>query len=120
MERTADMIHNNAGAISSLVIEKLFEKHPKIARCAVIGQPDSLQGEVPVIYLTVKPDCDLTIPELRHWINENIFPPSHRPVEIFIEDNLPLNGIAKVVKPLLREKHIAARKQEEPAMGLRM
>lgn len=118
-DRTADVIRRNAKMISSLELEHQFEKHPKVARAAVIGQPDARDGEVPVLYVTAKPNDALTISELQQWAHNNI-DPTICPVRIFIEQAFPLNGIAKVVKPILRERNVVAlySQTEEPAMTL--
>lgn len=104
-DRTADVIHRKTGFISSLSLEHTFEKHPKVDRAAVIGQPDLQHGEVPVLYVTAKPGSDLHVSELHVFSRENLNP-LMAPIDIHIEAAFPLNGIAKVVKPLLREKNI--------------
>ncbi|PIZ03371.1 MAG: hypothetical protein COY58_09405 [Gammaproteobacteria bacterium CG_4_10_14_0_8_um_filter_38_16] len=106
-DRTADVICKNARMISSLALEHEFEKHPKVARAAVIGQPDLQYGEVPVLYVTAKPNCALMISELQQWAHDNI-DSAIAPVSIIIESVFPLNGIAKVMKPILRERNAVA------------
>lgn len=114
-DRTADVIHHNDGLISSLELEHLFESHPHVDRAAVIGQHDPVHGEVPVLFVTLKSGVLSTSDALHQWAIHHIPNASHRPMDIFIKDAFPLNGIAKVIKPLLREElHM----HREPAMSL--
>lgn len=106
-DRTADVIKKKSGMISSLALEHLFEKYPKVNRAAVISQPDLQHGEVPVLYVTAKPGCELTAAELQQWSQEHL-DPTMRPVEILIEQAFLLNGIAKILKPILRERNVTA------------
>jgi len=64
-------------------------------------------GEVPVLYVTAKPNCALMISELQQWAHDNI-DSAIAPVSIIIESVFPLNGIAKVMKPILRERNAVA------------
>ncbi len=114
-DRAADVIHHNDGLISSLELEHLFESHKDVDRAAVIGQHDPIHVEVPVLFVTLKPGVSTTADALRQWAIHRIPNASHRPMDIFIKDTFPLNGIAKVIKPLLRDE---MRMHREPTMSL--
>lgn len=105
-DRVADAIHKKTGVISSLWLEQLFEKHPAVERAAVIAQPDSPTHTVPVLYVTTKSGQFLQPSELQQWAIDHQIDPLHCPADIHIETHFPLNGIAKVLKPLLRIQNL--------------
>lgn len=116
-DRLCDAINHHGVFISSIALEKVFESHPKVDRAAVIAQFDKTQKcEVPVLFVTVKNGMTLTTEELQNFARQNISKSSEMPTEFFIEEKFPLNGIAKVMKPALREK--LHREQKEPALML--
>jgi len=56
-DRSKDIIISGGENISSLEIEETLFKHPDIMEAAVVAAPDEKWGEVPVAFVTLKPDA---------------------------------------------------------------
>ena len=50
-DRSKDIIISGGENISSIEIEKIIIKHPKVQDCAVIGIKDEKWGEVPCAFI---------------------------------------------------------------------
>jgi fatty-acyl-CoA synthase len=79
----------------------LFQ-HPAVALAAVVGQPDAYAGELPIGYVQLKPGATVAPGELEAWVRERTPERAAVPVSVISIETMPLTGVGKVFKPLLR------------------
>lgn len=104
--REKEMIIRSGHNIDPKSIEEVMYTHPSIAFAAAIGKPDGYAGELPVLYVELKPDCSITNAELVAFANEHISEYVAIPKEIHILDVMPLTAVGKVYKPELKKRAI--------------
>jgi len=63
-DRSKDIIISGGENISSLELESVLFKHPKILEAAVVASPDEKWGEVPCAFVTVKTGEEMSREEL--------------------------------------------------------
>ena len=52
------------GETGPLMIEEAMVSHPAVAMAAAVGQPDAYAGELPVVYLALRPGASASVEEL--------------------------------------------------------
>jgi fatty-acyl-CoA synthase len=111
--RLKDIIIRGGHNIDPALIEDPAYQHPAIQLAAAIGRPDKYAGELPVLYVQLKPDAQATEAELSEFVRARIFERAAIPKSIMIVQEIPMTGPGKISKLLLRRKTIAAAFQEE-------
>ncbi len=71
-DRSKDIIISGGENISSLELESVLFKHPKIMEAAVVAAPDEKWGEVPCAFVTLKKGQELTRDELVAYCREEL------------------------------------------------
>merc|ERR1711920_917604 len=71
-DRSKDIIISGGENISSLEVESILYKHPKIAEAAVVARDDEKWGETPCAFLEIKPGQTATDAELYKWCQANM------------------------------------------------
>lgn len=104
--RSKDVIIRGAHNIDPAMIEEAIDQHPAVAMSAAVGQPDSYAGEVPVLYVTLKPGSDLTEEELLTFVTPLIAERPAVPKRIHVVADMPQTAIGKIYKPTLRLQSI--------------
>jgi fatty-acyl-CoA synthase len=104
--RAKDMIKRGGHIIDPAMMEEGLHQHPAVALAAAIGKPDAYAGELPMAYVTLKPEAAATPEELREWSKTHVAEPAAAPVEIVILDTMPVTAIGKIYKPALRQDAI--------------
>jgi fatty-acyl-CoA synthase len=102
--RSKDVIIRGAHNIDPAVIEEVVAGHPAVAVCAAVGQPDAYAGELPVCYVTLKPNADTSAEAIRDFALPLIPEPPARPRWIGILDEMPVTAVGKIYKPELRRR----------------
>ena len=97
-----DLIIRGAHNIDPQMIEDAMRQHPDVANAAAIGQPDSYSGEIPVVFVCLKPGKTADEEALRQFVAPLVAEPAARPKHVWIVPELPLTPIGKVFKPTLR------------------
>ena len=92
-------------------IEEPLYQHPAVELAGAVGKPDPRVGELPVVYVQLKPGASADPDELKEFIRGRVAERAANPTDIFIIDEMPLTGVGKVVKQTLR--HDAARRTFE-------
>jgi fatty-acyl-CoA synthase len=100
--RAKDLIIRGGHNIDPKMIEDTLSKYPTVALVAAIGQPDSYAGELPVVYVTLKPEKFTSEKELISFAKENISERAAVPIYLEILDQMPVTALGKIFKPKLR------------------
>ncbi len=100
--RAKDLIIRGGHNIDPMAVEEIFYQHHAVALAAVVGQPDAYAGELPVAYVQLKPDTQISASELTTFVRERSPERAAVPVNIFFIEAVPLTGVGKVFKPALR------------------
>ncbi|MGJ7507444.1 acyl-CoA synthetase [Variovorax sp. GT1P44] len=102
-DRLKDVIISGGENISSLEVEEVLYRHPKVMEAAVVARPDEKWGETPCAFVALKPDADAaTAEEIIKWCRANLATfkcPKH-----VVFGELPKTSTGKIQKFLLREQ----------------
>ncbi|WP_150126035.1 AMP-binding protein [Brevundimonas sp. LM2] len=100
--RSKDVIIRGGHNIDPAMIEDAFYSHAAVELCAAIGRPDAHAGEVPVVYVQLKPGASAEPAELAAHAEGRIHERAARPKAVHLIDVMPLTAVGKVHKPSLR------------------
>jgi fatty-acyl-CoA synthase len=100
--RAKDLIIRGGHNIDPAGVEEVLYKHAAIQVAAMVGQPDSYAGELPLAYVELKSGASATRDELLAFVREHTPERAAVPVDVIIQDTIPLTGVGKVFKPALR------------------
>ena len=102
-DRSKDIIISGGENISSLEVEEVLYKHPKIMEAAVVARPDQKWGETPCAFVTPKPGAgDLTADSVISWCREHM---AHYKVpKTVVFGALPKTSTGKIQKFVLRQQ----------------
>jgi len=103
VDRAKDMIIRGGENIYPREIEVVVHQLPQVAEAAVIGRPDPVYGEEPVLFASLHPGTQLHVEQIREHLHESLSK-YKLPVEITILDELPKNAVGKLAKPNLRQR----------------
>ena len=102
-DRLKDIIISGGENISTLEVEEVLYRHPKVMEAGVVAKPDEKWGETPCAFVTLKPDAgEVKAEEIIKWCRANLAAfkcPKH---VVFSE--LPKTSTGKIQKFLLRER----------------
>jgi len=71
-DRSKDIIISGGENISSLEVESVLFKHPKILEAAVVASSDEKWGEVPCAFVSLKTGAEMTTDELIAYCREEL------------------------------------------------
>lgn len=71
-DRAKDVIKSGGEWISSVELENHIMSHPAVFEAAVVGVPDERWQERPLAAVVMKPDCAVTIEELRQFLADRV------------------------------------------------
>ena len=103
VDRKKDIIISGGENISSIEVERAVAAHPAVLECAVVSSPDPQWGEVPAVFVTVKPGMRLETAELCAFLEGRLARFKMPRRFEFREEPLPKTGTGKIVKRQLRE-----------------
>ena len=101
-DRSKDIIISGGENISSIEVEDVLFKHPKIAAAAVVAAPDDKWGETPCAFIELREGEDATAEEIIVWSRGHLAHfkcPRH-----VVFGPLPKTSTGKIQKFILREK----------------
>lgn len=104
--RKKEMIIRGGHNIDPKSIEEVMYTHDAVAFAAAIGKPDAYAGELPVLYVELKPEAQVSEAEIMVFAKENITERAAVPKEVHIIDTMPLTAVGKVFKPELKKQEI--------------
>ena len=111
--RLKDIIIRSGHNIDPATIEEPAYQHPAVQLAAAIGRPDKYTGELPVLYVQLKPGASLAAEELEAFVRERIVERAATPKAVHIVPEIPLSGPGKISKLMIRRAAIVAVFQEE-------
>jgi fatty-acyl-CoA synthase len=100
--RAKDLIIRGGHNIDPALIEDALLRHPAVAMAAAVGQPDAHAGELPMVYVTLKPGAAATADELLNAARELVPERAAVPVRVEILAQMALTAVGKVAKAELR------------------
>ena len=105
--RSKDLIIRGGHNIDPQMIEEALHKHPAVAMAAAVGKPDEKAGELPVVYVQLKPGAHANEAELLAHAALHIPERAAIPKDAWIIESIPLTAVGKTFKPALRFDAIA-------------
>jgi fatty-acyl-CoA synthase len=106
--RSKDLIIRGGHNIDPKVIEDALSSHPAVQLCAAVGMADAYAGELPVVFVTLRPDFATTEVELLEYVCQRVDEPPARPKWVRILNTMPMTLVGKIYKPDLRIMAISA------------
>ncbi len=101
-DRSKDVIISGGENISSIEVEDVLFKHPKVAAAAVVAAPDDKWGETPCAFVELREGEDATAEEIIAWSRDHLARfkcPRH-----VVFGALPKTSTGKIQKYILRDK----------------
>ncbi|MBI4359137.1 MAG: acetate--CoA ligase [Candidatus Nealsonbacteria bacterium] len=104
--RVDDVIKVAGHRISTGELENAVNKHPLVSECAVVGIPDKIKGEVPVIFaVSAEAPAKADLPALKQTIIDQIkkeIGPIALPKELYLVEDLPKTRSGKIMRRILK------------------
>ena len=100
-DRLKDIIISGGENISSIEVESVLYRHPKVAAAAVVAKPDEKWGETPCAFIELKPGESASAEEIISFCREGMAGFKRPRHVIFME--LPKTSTGKIQKFALRE-----------------
>ena len=101
-DRSKDIIISGGENISSLEIEEVLYRHPKVLEAAVVAKPDAKWGETPCAFVTLKPDAQATVEEMISWCRDHLA--RYKVPGAVVFGPLPKTSTGKIQKFTLRDQ----------------
>ncbi len=102
--RVDDVIKVAGHRVATGEMEAAINKHTEITECAVIGVPDEIKGEVPIVFIVYKgqKSVDEAKKETIEHIKKEIGPIA-LPKEVYLVEDLPKTRSGKIMRRILRK-----------------
>ncbi|RJF89024.1 acyl-CoA synthetase [Oleomonas cavernae] len=101
-DRSKDIIISGGENISTIEVEDVLYKHPKILEVAVVARPDERWGETPCAFVTLKTGQTLTEQEVIAFCKENLA--GYKVPRTVVFEDLPKTSTGKIQKYVLRDR----------------
>ncbi|MCP5113181.1 MAG: long-chain fatty acid--CoA ligase, partial [bacterium] len=102
VDRKKDMINVSGYNVYPIEVENVLLRHPGVRDCAVIGVPDSYQGESVKAVIVAEPGAELTAPGVIEFLRDRLAA-FKCPRHVAFVAGLPRSPSGKILKRLLRE-----------------
>jgi fatty-acyl-CoA synthase len=100
--RTKELIIRGGHNIDPAAIEDPLYRLPGVQLAAAVGRPDPHAGEVPIAYVQLQEDADLSEAQILEYLKGEIGERAAIPKAVYIVDQIPLTPVGKIFKPSLR------------------
>jgi fatty-acyl-CoA synthase len=107
--RLKDMIITGGFNVYPREIEDVLSNHPDIASCAVIGVPDAHWGEAVTAIVVLRPGAATGPDEIKAYVRARKGP-VYAPKSVEFVQAIPLTGLGKPDKKLLRKQYSSSGK----------
>jgi fatty-acyl-CoA synthase len=101
-DRSKDVIISGGENISSLEIEEVLYKNPKVMEAAVVAKPDEKWGETPCAFVTLAEGTQADAEEIIAYCRENMA--HYKAPKSIVFCALPKTSTGKIQKFVLRER----------------
>ena len=101
-DRSKDIIISGGENISSIEVEGILYRHPKVLEAAVVARDDKKWGETPCAFVTIKEGEELSVEELLGYCRENI--EHFKAPKTVVFGPLPKTSTGKIQKFKLRKQ----------------
>ena len=101
-DRSKDIIISGGENISSLEVEEVLYRHPKVLEAAVVARPDQTWGESPCAFVTLHEGASTQAQEIIEFCRDNLAHYKAPRAVLFCE--LPKTSTGKIQKFVLREQ----------------
>jgi fatty-acyl-CoA synthase len=102
-DRAKDIIISGGENISSLEVEEVLYRHPKVLEAAVVARPDEKWGETPCAFITLRNDAgEVAVDEIIGWCREHLA--RFKVPRTIVFSPLPKTSTGKIQKFVLREQ----------------
>lgn len=101
--RSKDMIISGGFNVYPAEVEEVLCAHPAVSAAAVIGVPDATWGEAVKAVVSLRPGHGITADEIIARVR-SVKGPIYAPKSVEFLDSIPLTGLGKPDKKLLRER----------------
>lgn len=101
-DRSKDVIISGGENISSVEVEDILYRHPKIQEVAVVARQDDKWGETPCAFITPVPNVEISEQEIISFCRDNM---AHfKTPKTIVFGELPKTSTGKIQKFLLRQR----------------
>jgi fatty-acyl-CoA synthase len=101
-DRSKDVIISGGENISSIEVEDILYRHPKIMEAAVVARPDEKWGETPCAFVTVNPGEEMTEEDVIQFCRDGM---AHfKTPKTVVFGDLPKTSTGKIQKFMLRDR----------------
>jgi long-chain acyl-CoA synthetase len=105
VDRKKDMVIRGGFNIYPRDVEEVIARHEAVSEVAVIGLPDERMGEEIVACIVKKPGFEVTAEEIILYSQQKLAK-YKTPKQVFFVEQLPRNGVGKILKRKLRDMYI--------------
>ena len=111
--RRKELIIRGGHNIDPATIEEALYKMKGVKVAAAVGRPDAHAGEVPVAYVELTEEANVSENQIMEWARNNIGERAAIPKEVSVVKEVPLTAVGKIFKPALRWDAIRKTYEEE-------
>lgn len=104
--RKKELIIRSGHNIDPQVIEQAAHDHPAVQLAAAVGRPDAHAGELPVLYVQIKPEYAVNDGDILAHVMARIPERAAHPKSVTILPALPVTPVGKIFKPALSMREI--------------
>jgi acyl-CoA synthetase (AMP-forming)/AMP-acid ligase II len=105
LDRSKELIKYKGYQVAPAELEAIVLNHPSVADCAVIGSPDPEAGEVPKVFVVLRPGG--TADGLLDWVAQRVAP-YQKIRRLQVTDQIPKSASGKILRRLLTDAEPAA------------
>ena len=102
--RVKDIVNRGGIKINPADIEALLDKHPKVARAAIVAMPDAVLGEKACLFVSLAGEEAPTLDEICAYLADNDVAKMKWPERLEIIAEMPLTPTRKIAKASLAER----------------
>ena len=117
--REKDVIIRGGHNLDPGIVEDVLNRHPAVQVAAVVGEPCSLKGELPLAYVQLRPGRQVDAGELLALCHREVPERAAVPIDVVVIGTMPVTAVGKIFKPALRldAMHRAAVKTVRATLG---
>jgi len=103
VDRKKDMLIYKGYNVYPRDLEEVINEHPQVAQSAVVGKYDDRKGDIPIAFVELVPEAELTEEELLEYANERLA--AYKKIRLLkIVEALPATATGKVLRRELRDQ----------------